>query len=472
MSNLLLKKIFFISAALLASAVSFGQAQAQTVRPDKFPEGQEAPLPGPVQSGEVTLWQLPEDYRSVIKTEEGEVYGIYYSAWNRPNDSVLPGVFGSQWITSKDNEYQPWKGNSDLAKEISEKYFDQKKGLMSPCTGDDSLGENCVSNNKGQVQNLNLHGFWNGGGFAYGEAIANDGLGYVLRPSGSKGFGNATAYYWNGDLYRTANQNTYKIQFFAGCKLDTISSGKVVATSSLSSAEDCSEGVAPVFDGGTLEADSSGESDSNFVLFDAEGNTIDSQGNFIKFTGDFTGPGGLTFIGNSKTGEEGDHPEIQLHGNVDYEGETIVSTSGGVALVIQEESATPKGKVTIKDGAILRLRGDGINLEGDVVLEENGKIGIHGEVARIKGKVELRGDGQSIVYVSEKLPRGQKNDNNEWTRPEINGVISGKAGLTKQGEGFLVLTEKNTYTGPTKINKGALYLGRNASLSPETTVAI
>ena len=67
-----------------------------------------------------------------------------------------------------------------------------------------------------------------------------------------------------------------------------------------------------MFDGGTLEADSPGESDSNFVLFDAVGNTIDSQGNFIKFTGDFTGPGGLTFIGNSKTGEEGDHPEIQL----------------------------------------------------------------------------------------------------------------------------------------------------------------
>ena len=230
----------------------------------------------------------------------------------------------------------------------------------------------------------------------------------------------------------------------------------------------------PVFMGGTLsfEGFNGGEYSTNFYVDDVDGNTIDSKGNFIKFTGDFTGPGGLTFTGASKTGGEGDHPGIQLHGNVDYEGETIVDTEDGIALVIQEESASPKGKVTIKDGAILRLKGDDINLKGNVVLEENGKIGIHGEAARIKGRVVLRGDGQSIVYVSEKLPRGQKNDNGEWTRPEINGVISGKGGLTKQGEGFLVLTKKNTYTGPTKINKGALYLGRNASLSPKTTVAI
>ena len=85
--------MFFISVALLASAVPFEQVQA--AEPDKFPEGQEVPLPGP-QTGDskVTLWQLPEAYRSVIKTDEGDVYGIYYSAWNRVDKSSLPGVYG------------------------------------------------------------------------------------------------------------------------------------------------------------------------------------------------------------------------------------------------------------------------------------------------------------------------------------------------------------------------------------------
>ena len=97
MSNLLLKKIFFISVALLASAVPFEQAQA--AEPDKFPEGQEVPLPGP-QTGDnqVALCQLPEACRSVIKTKEGDVYGIYYSVWSRVNTSTLPGVYGGGWI--------------------------------------------------------------------------------------------------------------------------------------------------------------------------------------------------------------------------------------------------------------------------------------------------------------------------------------------------------------------------------------
>ena len=164
MSNLLLKKIFLISVALLASAAPFGKAQA--AEPDKFPQGQEVPLPGPVQAGQVTLWQLPEDYRSVIKTEEGDVYGIYYSTWNRADEYSLPGVFGAGWITYKTNAYQPWKGNPALAKELSEKYFDQKQDLMIACAGDDSLGENCVAGDDNEVKNLKLHGFWNGGGFA------------------------------------------------------------------------------------------------------------------------------------------------------------------------------------------------------------------------------------------------------------------------------------------------------------------
>ena len=86
MSSLLLKKIFFISVALLASAVPFEQAQAQVEGPKNFPEGQEIPLPGPqTPDNTVTLWQLPEELKAVIETDNGEFYGIYYSTWSNPD---------------------------------------------------------------------------------------------------------------------------------------------------------------------------------------------------------------------------------------------------------------------------------------------------------------------------------------------------------------------------------------------------
>ena len=142
----------------------------------------------------------------------------------------------------------------------------------------------------------------------------------------------------------------------------------------------------PVFMGGTLsfEGFKGAEYSTDFYVDDKDGNTIDSKGNFIQFTGDFTGPGGLTFTGASKTGGEDDHPEIQLHGNVDYEGETIVDTEDGIALVIQEESATPKGKVILK---MERLRLEVIALISREMLLENGKIGIHG---RLRASMESR----------------------------------------------------------------------------------
>jgi hypothetical protein len=146
----------------------------------------------------------------------------------------------------------------------------------------------------------------------------------------------------------------------------------------------------PTFTGGTLVVDKSGPTTSqNFSVKEVEGNTIDSNGNYVLFKGSFEGNGGLTFIGSD------DDYEIQLEGNVGYEGETIVKTSGGVALAIQNKDAAPKGDITIKDGAILRLRGDDIELDGDVVLE-GGTIGVFGEAIRIRGDVELK-SGQSKV---------------------------------------------------------------------------
>ena len=108
---------------------------AQAAKPNNFPDDQQIPLPGPDTKDSVTLWQLPEDFKSVIETDSDGIYGIYYSAWNRNKPEVqLPGVYGSGWIDgSKNNNYQPWKGNAVLAEELSEKYLVQKQSFMAEC---------------------------------------------------------------------------------------------------------------------------------------------------------------------------------------------------------------------------------------------------------------------------------------------------------------------------------------------------
>ena len=80
---------------------------AQAAKPKNFPDDQQIPLPGPDSKDSVTLWQLPEDFKSVIETDSDGIYGIYYSAWNRNKPEVkLPGVFGAGWIGGgKNNNY-------------------------------------------------------------------------------------------------------------------------------------------------------------------------------------------------------------------------------------------------------------------------------------------------------------------------------------------------------------------------------
>ena len=79
-----LAKSPWVLAALLflvcASDPPDGHAQQAPVN---FPEGQVIPEPGPSTTDDqprVTLWQLPDDYKAILETESGELYGIYYSA--------------------------------------------------------------------------------------------------------------------------------------------------------------------------------------------------------------------------------------------------------------------------------------------------------------------------------------------------------------------------------------------------------
>ena len=150
--------------------------------------------------------------------------------------------------------------------------------------------------------------------------------------------------------------------------------------------------VEPRFEGGTLSFESKPTSlEDDFEVSNLNG-IINSEWKYVELKGEFVGSGGLTFKGSPRGSESEDKKEIQLSGNVDYTGETVVATSGGVALAIQDKQATPKGDITIQDAGILRLRGDGIEVVGDLVIEDGGTLGIFGKDVILKGDVELSDD--------------------------------------------------------------------------------
>ena len=175
---------------------------------------------------------------------------------------------------------------------------------MAPC-GQNTEGTNttCVERNSNneQIDNLYLYGYWNGGGFAYwtGDQTAQ------VRPYDKDGKPNKSQinYYWNGDLFTTPRTaNKLRIQAFAGCKLkdqETISSGKSISTSALAPAEDCEQGVAPVFAGGMLYAvEDALDLDEDFAVqygqqseSNQSGGTIDNSNQNLTFRGRFDSVG-------------------------------------------------------------------------------------------------------------------------------------------------------------------------------------
>ena len=136
--NCLFAKAPLLLASLLFGAVAAdhpaaGAEDAQAPTPVNFPSDQKPPEPGPItddDSDKVTLWQLPEELKAIIETDNGEFYGIYYSAWSDPlkdNKQKTPGVSAPGWITGANVQNVPWQGDQQLALELSQKYCALKK---------------------------------------------------------------------------------------------------------------------------------------------------------------------------------------------------------------------------------------------------------------------------------------------------------------------------------------------------------
>ena len=174
--NCLFAKTPLLLAALLFGAVAADPPAAHAEEPKNFPDGQTVPKPGPITpDNTVTLWQLPEELKAIIETDNGEFYGIYYSAWSDPlkdSKQKIPGVSAPGWITGANVQNVPWQGDQELARELSLKYYDLKKDFFEPtCNVTPQSGSNdtCVAKNKegDPIENLYLYGYWNGGGFAF-----------------------------------------------------------------------------------------------------------------------------------------------------------------------------------------------------------------------------------------------------------------------------------------------------------------
>ena len=403
-----------------------------------------------VNSGAVTVYSLPVNMQDILLVGD-DIYGINYYMWSDPGAKGIPGISVGDWFSDPiTGKFFPWADDSFLAEKLSKEY-----SVRGGSSGGDIF----------------INGYSNGGGFVYGNFENNNSSG-TNRPIKSK-TDKGLLYYHNGIQYHTYQGENGRIQAFGGCKVNTISNNNVL-TSDVLSGSLCkwngqnvsSEFYAPVLNGGSLNFDTQRflfplyiTSQGGIIYNNSdEGESRYLDGSILS-AGD-PGSGRIEFTGVGDT---------HLAGENNYLGEILIKQG---VIVIDDKAASPKGKTVVSENATLRLKGDDIRTKGNIALEGGSKIGFFGELTRIDGDIELEG-GQAQIYVDTNLGRPDRNEQGDYLRPQIFGVISGSGGLTKLGEGSIVLSGDNTYTGKTKILKGHFEVaGGNASLSPETEVEV
>jgi fibronectin-binding autotransporter adhesin len=188
----------------------------------------------------------------------------------------------------------------------------------------------------------------------------------------------------------------------------------------------------PVFDGGTLQLDSSGPVFSQNFTVNATNGTIDAAGLNSTMSGVLSGPGGLTFV----------------------------DSAGGGSVVLTNANLY-QGATTINGGAVLMLSGNG-SIAASSGVADNGTLDISGTTA---GAAIQSLSGNGIVALgNQTLTLTNAGDT-------FAGTIGGTGGLTLAG-GTEVLSGTNAYSGATGIGSGAtLALSGTGSIAASTGVA-
>jgi autotransporter-associated beta strand protein len=164
-----------------------------------------------------------------------------------------------------------------------------------------------------------------------------------------------------------------------------------------------------------------------------------------------------TGAGIMKTGTGG----LMLLGNDTYDGATLIN-QGDLTIGSATALGSTAGSTTVSAGADLVLSGgiavgnEAINLNGSgpagggALLSQNGWNSISGPVTLQSGTdIGVVGSGSQLT---------------------LSGVIGSAPviGFTKDGNGTLVLTSTNTYTGPTTVNSGVLSISDPGALGSST----
>ncbi len=342
------------------------------------------------------------------------VTGVDFPVWT--------GALGSEWSANTLAAPKNWVLNSNHANKTD--YLQGDSVLFDDtATGSTTINIGVANVSPGAV------------------TFANSTLSYTLM--GGFGIaGGAALTKTGGGMLTISNTNS-----FTGPV--NISNSGVISVASVANA-----GVpSPLGAGTTINVDSgmlsftgaSGSTDRN-IMVNSGGMILDIPGNLI-LTGGITGSGVVSKISNGA---------LTLAG--------ANGLSGGLNLYagqlnINNPAALGTGTFAINGGSIDNTSG------APITISTNNAQAWAADFTFIGSKSLNLGTGPVTLSSDRTLTVSA----NTLT---VGGVISGSAGLTKAGNGTLLLAAANTYTGSTNVNAGVLQIGGNTSVPTASLITV
>lgn len=288
--------------------------------------------------------------------------------------------------------------------------------------------------------------------------LLNQGNGTTAITGVISGSGSVTENGTTGELILSGN-NTYT-------GLTTVSVGTLIAANSGALGSTGSGTV--VYTGGTLGLSNSGTI-ANEALTVYTGTGDNSQGEIRNITGTNTWSGAVTLTNATATASPvtiaaDSGSTLNVTGVIS--GTTLSGINKtGAGTVILSAANNYNGATTISGGVLQISNDTGLGTVPTSVTP--GQLTFNGGTLAVTGNTTLatnRGIFLDTMSGTIQVASG--------TTTTYNGVVSGSGGLSKSGNGTLLLTGVDTYTGATNINAGTLITSGGSSISNTGSVTI